>query len=176
MISNNEHIKNLSGVSDTFLIECAKKAMKKSYSKYSGFKVGAALLTEDGRVFDGCNIENASFGATICAERTAIVKAVSEGATKISRIAVVSPSKKKTPPCGICLQFLKEFMDENGVIILENGDEICRYTFSEMYPISFSLDEYEWFYYKIKAVVLAKIYTRYRIFINQIAMLCMQFS
>ena len=142
-MNNNEHIKNLSGVSDKFLIECAKKVMKNSYSKYSKFKVGAALLTEDGRVFDGCNIENASFGATICAERTAVVKAISEGAKKINRIAIVSDTQKTTPPCGICLQFLKEFMDENGVIILEDGDEIFRYTFSEMYPMSFSLQDFE---------------------------------
>ena len=142
-MNNNEHIKNLSGVSDKFLIECAKKVMKNSYSKYSKFKVGAALLTEDGRVFDGCNIENASFGATICAERTAVVKALSEGAKKINRIAIVSDTQKTTPPCGICLQFLKEFMDENGVIILEDGDEIYRYTFSEMYPMSFSLQDFE---------------------------------
>lgn len=142
-MNNNEHIKNLSGVSDKFLIECAKKVMKNSYSKYSKFKVGAALLTEDGRVFDGCNIENASFRATICAERTAVVKAISEGAKKINRIAIVSDTQKTTPPCGICLQFLKEFMDENGVIILEDGDEIYRYTFSEMYPMSFSLQDFE---------------------------------
>ena len=142
-MNNNEHIKNLSGVSDKFLIERAKKVMKNSYSKYSKFKVGAALLTEDGRVFDGCNIENASFGATICAERTAVVKAISEGAKKINRIAIVSDTQKTTPPCGICLQFLKEFMDENGVIILEDGDEIYRYTFSEMYPMSFSLQDFE---------------------------------
>ena len=142
-MNNNEHIKNLSGVSDKFLIECAKKVMKNSYSKYSKFKVGAALLTEDGRVFDGCNIENASFGATICAERTAVVKAISEGAKKINRIAIVSDTQKTAPPCGICLQFLKEFMDENGVIILEDGDEIYRYTFSEMYPMSFSLQDFE---------------------------------
>ena len=142
-MNNNEHIKNLSGVSDKFLIECAKKVMKNSYSKYSKFKLGAALLTEDGRVFDGCNIENASFGATICAERTAVVKAISEGAKKINRIAIVSDTQKTTPPCGICLQFLKEFMDENGVIILEDGDEIYRYTFSEMYPMSFSLQDFE---------------------------------
>ena len=142
-MNNNEHIKNLSGVSDKFLIECAKKVMKNSYSKYSKFKVGAALPTEDGRVFDGCNIENASFGATICAERTAVVKAISEGAKKINRIAIVSDTQKTTPPCGICLQFLKEFMDENGVIILEDGDEIYRYTFSEMYPMSFSLQDFE---------------------------------
>ena len=142
-MNNNEHIKNLTGVSDKFLIECAKKVMKNSYSKYSKFKVGAALLTEDGRVFDGCNIENASFGATICAERTAVVKAISEGAKKINRIAIVSDTQKTTPPCGICLQFLKEFMDENGVIILEDGDEIYRYTFSEMYPMSFSLQDFE---------------------------------
>ena len=95
-MNNNEHIKNLSGVSDKFLIECAKKVMKNSYSKYSKFKVGAALLTEDGRVFDGCNIENASFGATICAERTAVVKAISEGAKKINRIAIVSDTKNNS--------------------------------------------------------------------------------
>ena len=90
------------------MIEMAKEAMQFSYSPYSHFKVGAALLAKDGRVFKGCNIENASYGATNCAERTALFKAVSEGAREFIAIAIAA--EKSAPwPCGICRQALNEF-------------------------------------------------------------------
>lgn len=143
MTINNEHIRSLSGVSDEFLVECAKKAMENSYSIYSGFRVGAALMTDNNKVFVGCNIENSSFGATICAERTAIVKAVSEGEKRIARIAIVSATGKQTPPCGICLQVLREFMDDDGVVILADNEGVHRYLFRDVYPMSFAMKDFD---------------------------------
>ena len=96
---------------------------------YSKFKVGAALIT-DGVVYTGCNIENSSFGATICAERCAISKAVSEGHKNIQKIAIVSSSGDFTPPCGICRQVMEEFMAD-GTVVLSNGKEIKEYTVRE---------------------------------------------
>ena len=127
MTINNEHIRSLSGVSDEFLVECAKKAMENSYSIYSGFSVGAALMTDNNKVFAGCNIENSSFGATICAERTAIVSATG----------------KQTPPCGICLQVLREFMDDDGVVILADNEGVHRYLFRDVYPMSFAMKDFD---------------------------------
>ena len=101
------------------LINYAKKAMNNAYAPYSNFCVGAALLTDDGTVYTGCNIENSSFGATICAERTAAVKAVSEGHRRFTKIAIVSKAGGYTYPCGICRQFLSEFSDENMVQFLQ---------------------------------------------------------
>lgn len=126
-------------MTDRELIEQAKKAMQYAYVPYSKFKVGAALLSKNGTVFTGCNIENASYGATCCAERTAILKAVSEGERAFQKIAVVSSSSNLTPPCGICRQVLLEFMPD-GVVILENeNQEIISYTVKELLPIGFTL-------------------------------------
>lgn len=91
------------------LLAAALEAMKHAYVPYSRFHVGAAILDSEGRTHTGCNVENASYGATICAERTAAVKAVSAGARKFVAIAIVSDSDKDTTPCGICRQFLAEF-------------------------------------------------------------------
>lgn len=115
--------------------------MKASYSPYSHFAVGAALETEDGSLYTGCNIENASYGATNCAERTAIFKAVSEGHTQIKRIAIVSSSHKKTPPCGICLQVMLEFMTDQSKIVLADADGIYEYTLAHFLPYGFRLEE-----------------------------------
>lgn len=126
-------------MTDRELIEQAKKAIKNAYVPYSHFKVGTALLDKNGTVFLGCNIENASYGATCCAERTAIFKAVSEGITEFEKMAIVSDSRKLTPPCGICRQVLFEFMPE-GVVILENEKkEIKTYTVKELLPVGFTL-------------------------------------
>lgn len=102
------------------LIKTAYSAMKKAYSPYSHFKVGAAILTEDGLIYSGCNVENASYGATICAERCAAMKAVSEEHAIFKAIAIVSSSEEFTYPCGICRQFLAEFFAEDGIIILHD--------------------------------------------------------
>lgn len=110
------------------LIEAAKEARNMAHCPYSHFAVGAALLAKDGRIFTGCNIENASFGATICAERVALGKAVSEGAREFLAIAIVSSAETKTPPCGICRQVLMEWMPEGDVVLWsrEKGIQVER--------------------------------------------------
>ncbi|MBQ9766169.1 MAG: cytidine deaminase [Lachnospiraceae bacterium] len=124
------------------LLQAAKDAMEKAYAPYSSFKVGAAVLTEDGRIFGGCNIENASYGATICAERTAIFNAVSCGYRKIVKIAVVCSSGHYAYPCGICRQVMSEFMDgtsKESLIILEDCEKgILEMNINEMLPYAFS--------------------------------------
>ena len=103
-------------VTDDTLLALAKAAMRHSYSPYSGFAVGAALLCADGRIYQGCNIENASFGLTNCAERTAMFKAVSEGATEFTAIAIAA--EKSAPwPCGACRQVLNEFAPDIRVLV-----------------------------------------------------------
>lgn len=123
------------------LLECAKKAMQYAYTPYSNFKVGAAILMKSGKVYTGCNIENASYGATNCAERTAIFKAVSEGETEIVTIAIVSSGGDFTYPCGICRQVIAEFMKE-GEFIFENGNgEIQVIPLEKMFPYSFTKED-----------------------------------
>ena len=101
------------------LIKEAEKARNRAYTPYSKFKVGAAVLCDDGKIFTGCNIENASFGMSICAERVAIFKAVSEGSTKFEAIAVIGDTDKPCSPCGACRQVISEF-DENIPLIMAN--------------------------------------------------------
>lgn len=127
-------------MTDNELIEKARAMLERSYAPYSHFKVGAAILTEDGRVFTGCNVENASYGGTICAERTAAVKAVSEGAVKFEAVAIVSEAGILTYPCGICRQFLSEFGDESMRVILCDKDEnVKTHTLGELMPHGFTL-------------------------------------
>ncbi len=121
------------------LINCAKEAMKNSYSPYSKFAVGSALLAKSGKIYLGCNIENASYGASNCAERTAIFKAVSEGEKEFEGIAIVSSSNDYTYPCGICRQVLSEFMPE-GEIILYNEKDIKTIKVKDLLPYAFSLE------------------------------------
>lgn len=110
------------------LLSIADKAMENAYAPYSKFHVGAALLCKNGTVFTGCNIENATYGATNCAERTAIFKAVSEGQREFEAIAIVSSGGSETFPCGICRQVMAEFAPELKIILRdENGNE-CIYT------------------------------------------------
>lgn len=122
-----------------YLISYAKKAMGNAYSPYSGFSVGAALLTTEGEVFTGCNVENASFGATICAERCAVMKAVSEGYTSFKKIAIVSSGDDLTYPCGICRQFLSEFMEDGIVVVQDKTGNIKEYSLNELIPFAFNL-------------------------------------
>lgn len=123
------------------LLEIAKKAMQNAYAPYSHFQVGAALLAEDGRVFYGCNVENATYGATICAERTAIVKAISEGARHFTKIAIVSSGQDITPPCGICRQVLLEFMPEGSVILQDKDGVIQEFAMRTLLPLGFCADD-----------------------------------
>ncbi len=125
-------------VTDDELVAMAREAMEFSYSPYSGFRVGAALLAKDGRVFKGCNVENASYGVTCCAERTALFKAVSEGATAFTAIAVIA-EKSMAWPCGICRQALYEFAPDLRVIAAwgENREEAVL---SDLLPKGFGPD------------------------------------
>lgn len=91
------------------LVSAAKQARQNSYAPYSDFRVGAAIETDDGEIYTGCNVESASYGLTVCAERVAIWKAISEGKHKITNIAVVADTKELTPPCGVCRQIIWEF-------------------------------------------------------------------
>lgn len=120
------------------LLKKAKEGLKNAYTPYSNFQVGAALLTEDGKVFTGCNIENASYGATICAERTAMVKAISEGNMKFTKIAVVSTGGDYTYPCGICRQFMSEFMLDGKVVVEDKGEGIIEHSLSDLLPKAFT--------------------------------------
>lgn len=122
------------------LMDYAKKAYANSYAPYSRFCVGAALLTEDGQIFLGCNIENASYGATNCAERTAIFKAVSEGYRKFDKIAVAAKDGSTAYPCGICLQVMNEFMPD-GTVILEKDNECTEYSVKSLLPFGFELNQ-----------------------------------
>ena len=121
------------------LIEKAKEAMENSYSPYSNFKVGACLLCKDGTIYTGCNIENSGFGATNCAERTAIFKAVSEGKREFLKIAVVGSGEDLTFPCGICRQVMSEFMLDGEVILEDNNREIKVFKVRDLLPYAFSL-------------------------------------
>lgn len=121
------------------LISKALQGRKNSYSPYSNFKVGAAVLTGDGKIYTGCNIENASYGATNCAERTAIFKAVSEGYRTIDAIAIVGSDNDYTYPCGICRQVISEFASEYTKIILGKGEnEYIVKTLGEILPGAFT--------------------------------------
>ena len=122
------------------LILAAQEARSRAYAPYSQYQVGAAVRAASGKIYTGCNVENSSYGATICAERTAIVKAVSEGAGKIRAVAVTSDSETYTVPCGICLQVMSEFCDSDTKLYLANKNgQYIEYTFKEVYPQSFRL-------------------------------------
>jgi cytidine deaminase len=120
------------------LMNEAKIASRSAYAKYSGFHVGAALLCLNNQIYTGCNVENASYGATICAERVATVKAVSEGQREFIMLAVYADTAEYIYPCGICRQFLVEFADENmKIIACNNRDEYKVYALKELLPHAF---------------------------------------
>ena len=124
------------------LIELAKDAMTRAYAPYSGFKVGAALLCADGTVYQGCNIENASFSPTVCAERTALFKAVSEGHREFAALAVCGGKDGVIegffPPCGVCRQVMREFCEDDFVIYMVDAEGYEARTLAEILPFSFS--------------------------------------
>jgi len=132
-------------ITDRELVEKAFEMLEKAYVPYSGFPVGAALLVEDGTVFTGCNIENAAYGSTICAERTALVKAVSEGhRDDWVRLAVVGNSTDYCWPCGSCRQMLYEFCPELEVLVANGQHEFVKLKLTELLPHGFgpkSLDQ-----------------------------------
>lgn len=122
------------------LINKALEAKEKAYVPYSSYHVGAALITEDNEVYTGCNIEIASYSPTLCAERTAIFKAVSEGHLKVKTIAIVGDSSF-TYPCGVCRQVIREFGKDAKIIIANNEDEYKEYTLDELLPHSFGPED-----------------------------------
>lgn len=123
------------------LVERAREARQKAYVPYSHFPVGAAVLTGSGRVFTGCNVENAAYGPTICAERTAVVKAVSEGEREIVAIAVVADTEGPCSPCGICRQVISEFGKEIQVVMANLAGAIRVKTIGELLPSTFDADQ-----------------------------------
>lgn len=128
------------------LIELALSARKNAYVPYSHYSVGAAVMTEDGKVYSGCNIENASYGATNCAERTAIFKAVSEGARRIIGIAIAGGMEGREPvdyayPCGVCRQVMKEFgTDTMKIYVAKSSEDFKELTLEELLPFGFGGD------------------------------------
>lgn len=125
-------------ITDRDLFLTAKAALSNAYAPFSGFLVGAALLTGSGEVFTGVNVENSSYGATICAERTAFVKAVSEGHREFQAIAVATAAGEAFP-CGICRQFMFEFGGDLRVIVGEDADHLHVHTLDELLPGGFKL-------------------------------------
>lgn len=126
------------------LIAQSKIARENAYVPYSKFKVGAALLTEDGTVYHGCNIENASYSMTNCAERTAFFKAVSEGVTKFAAIAIVADTPGPVSPCGACRQVMAEFCSQTMPVYLTNmNGDIQQTTVGDLLPGAFTSEDME---------------------------------
>ena len=124
-------------MTDQERLELARKAAERSYSPYSHFPVGAALECADGTIFTGCNVENAAYGDTICAERTAAVKAVSEGHRDFRRISIWGNSREYCYPCGSCRQFLQEFNRDLIVVVGRGDGAFRRFSLAEMMPYTF---------------------------------------
>ncbi len=127
------------------LMEAAAHAREFSYSPYSGYCVGAALLTRDGAIYTGCNVENAGYSATNCAERTAIFKAVSEGVLEFAAIAIIGGRRGEVSadcaPCGVCRQVMAEFCPADFPIILGTPEDFCVRTLGELLPLAFTAKE-----------------------------------
>lgn len=123
------------------LIEAARDAKRRAYAPYSEFKVGAALLASDGRVFAGCNVENASYPVTICAERVALGSAVAAGARRFERLAIVTDAAMPTPPCGMCRQALSEFGLDLQIDSAARGDAAAHWRLGDLLPAHFELED-----------------------------------
>jgi cytidine deaminase len=119
------------------LVAAARRARRNAHASFSGFKVGAALETADGTIVTGCNVENATYGLTICAERVAMFKALSDGHRKFRRVAVVADTDAPTPPCGACRQILWEFGGDLEVILANLRREKGRHRLKDLLPLPF---------------------------------------
>lgn len=119
------------------LIEAAKSARERAHAPFSKFKVGAAIEDEHGVIYTGCNVENASYGLTLCAERVAVFKAISEGAGKLLKIAIVADTPIPTPPCGACRQILWEFMGDTEITLVNLQDKREVVMLSTIFPRAF---------------------------------------
>lgn len=122
---------------DDTLIDAARRAREHAHAAFSHFKVGAALETTDGTVITGCNIENATYGLTVCAERVAMFKALSEGHRQFARIAIVADTADPTPPCGACRQILWEFGGDLQILLANLTDPKGRYQLKDLLPLPF---------------------------------------
>lgn len=125
-------------MNDRELLRMAQQASENAYAPYSRFCVGAAIECDDGSVFTGCNVENAAYGDTICAERTAIVKAISEGHRKFRRIAIYAEGKGYAMPCGSCRQVMAEFSPDMEVLCAKAGGSYVSYPLSRLMPYTFN--------------------------------------
>lgn len=119
------------------LVATAREARELAHAPFSRFKVGAALETADGAVITGCNVENATYGLTVCAERVAVLKAISEGHRSFRRIAIVADTSEPTPPCGACRQILWEFAGDLEVILANLTEETGRFRLKDLLPLPF---------------------------------------
>ena len=119
------------------LLEAALAARKNAHAPFSKFQVGAAIETDDGRIFTGCNVENATYGLTVCAERVAVFKAISEGARKFTRIAVAADTGTLTPPCGACRQILWEFCGDAELTLVNLEGKTETFHLRELFPRPF---------------------------------------
>jgi cytidine deaminase len=125
------------------LINLALEAAEKAYAPYSKFHVGAAILFEDGNIITGCNVENASYGLCLCAERNAISTAIAKGIEpEIKKLAIASPNAEKCYPCGACRQWIQEFA-KNAIIIVKDGNNTVEYSISELLPYSFDKEIFQ---------------------------------
>lgn len=122
---------------DVTLIAAARVARERAFAPFSKFRVGAALETEDGTIVTGCNVENSTFGLTVCAERVAVLKAVSEGHRAFRRVAVVADTAAPTPPCGPCRQILWEFCGDIEIILANLTSDMGHHRLKDLFPLPF---------------------------------------
>jgi cytidine deaminase len=122
---------------ESALLDAARQARERAQAAYSGFRVGAALELPDGRIVTGCNIENATYGLTLCAERVALVKALSDGHTAFARIVIVADTEAPTPPCGPCRQLLWEYCGDMEVVLANLNGPTARLRLAELLPMPF---------------------------------------
>lgn len=127
----------MSGKPDPSMVRAARAARRRAVAPFSGFKVGAALKARDGHVYAGCNVENATLGLTVCAERVALWKALSEGARKFAEVVVVTAAARPTPPCGACRQLLWEFCGDLVVHMVTSRGQTKSTTLGELLPYAF---------------------------------------
>jgi cytidine deaminase len=123
------------------LLKAARTVTRNAHAPYSGFRVGAAVLTGEGAIASGCNVENASYGLTICAERNAVFRAVADGATGIAAVALYTPTAEPATPCGACLQVIAEFGANAEIRCYCDGPAVAKFVLRELLPVSFTLPQ-----------------------------------